>query len=223
MNKSRIWDLVIFDLDGTIVDTIYDLSAAVNYALESKGLAQRTLEECRARVGHGVRNLVWQCLPDHLQNDESLLDEVLSIFMNYYTSNIAVKSQPYPGIVDLLSKLSQAGVKLAVASNKFQEGTQTIVSSFFPDVEFVAVLGGTKELPLKPEPAIIYKIFEMSGVDASRSVMVGDSSTDMKTALAAGIHSIAVTWGFKPDGAVSLADAIARDARELEALLLDKK
>ena len=222
MNSNRKWDLVIFDLDGTIVDTIYDLAAAVNYALSSKNLPGRSLEECRARVGHGVRNLVWQAMPEECQDDEALLDDLLQVFMNYYTANIAEKSQPYPGVIDLLKSLNAAAVKIAVASNKFQEGTQAIVSTFFPDVEFCAVLGGTKELPLKPDPAIVHKIFDMSGVDASRAVMVGDSSTDMKTASAAGIPSIAVSWGFKPDGAVPLADAVAHTAEELCALLLDK-
>lgn len=222
MITDRKWDLVIFDLDGTIVDTIYDLAAAVNYALASRNLPCRSLEECRDRVGHGVRNLVWQAMPEDCQSDEALLDELLQVFMSYYTAHIAVKSQPYPGVVDLLKSLRAAGVRLAVASNKFQEGTQTIVSTFFPDVEFCAVLGGTKELPLKPDPAIVRKIFDLSGVDASRAVMVGDSSTDMKTAAAASIPSIAVTWGFKPDGAVPLADAVAHDAEELRALLLDK-
>ena len=135
--------LILFDLDGTLLDTLEDLSAAANHALELRGLPLHTPDEYRRMVGHGVRNLVKQALPPG--TDDALVDGALADFKAYYSAHIDVHTRPYPGIPELLEELSAAGLQLAVVSNKFQEGTEHLIRHFFPGVPFAAILG----LPLR--------------------------------------------------------------------------
>lgn len=185
--------LIIFDLDGTLLDTLEDLSAAVNHALEQRGLPLHTVEEYRHMVGHGVRNLVQQALPPDLA---SLVDEVLADFKSYYQAHINVHTRPYPGIPELLLALNEAGVKLAVASNKFQEGAEYLIRRFFPGIPFVAILGNRPGYPLKPDPEIVQEILRLADVAPEDALLVGDSPTDMRTAANGGIEALAVTWGY---------------------------
>ena len=185
--------LIIFDLDGTLLDTLEDLSAAVNHALELRGLPLHTVEEYRHMVGHGVRNLVQQALPP---DRASLVDEALADFKSYYQAHIDVHTRPYPGIPELLSALNEAGVKLAVASNKFQEGAEYLIRRFFPGIPFVAILGNRPGYPLKPDPEIVQEILRQSDVAPEDALLVGDSPTDMRTAANGGIEALAVTWGY---------------------------
>lgn len=212
--------LVIFDLDGTLVDTIADLGTAVNVALEMRNLPLHTLEEYRKMVGNGVRKLVQRAMPEQLQGDEKLLDALLADFMSYYIEHIDDKSAPYPGVPELLAELAAAGFKLAVASNKFQSGAEKIVGRLFPQVPFVAVCGGGDGRPLKPDPAVIRLICDAAGEPLEQAVLVGDSGTDMATARAAGIPAFAVTWGFRPEDARKAADRIADTAAELREILI---
>ena len=216
------WDLAVFDLDGTLIDTIQDLGTAVDAAMAANSLPLHTLGEYRMMVGHGVKNLVRSAMPEELRTDEDLFGKCLASFFDYYTSHIAVHSRPYPGMRELLLDLRTAGTRIAVASNKFQEGTQTLIATFFPDVEFAAVLGGRDDLPLKPDAAVVEYVREKSGVSApdAKVVMVGDSATDIRTAANAGVDSIAVSWGFRPREELLAAGAIADDAAQLAALLL---
>ena len=215
------WDLAVFDLDGTLIDTIQDLGTAVDAAMAANSLPLHTLGEYRMMVGHGVKNLVRTAMPERCREDEALFESCLAAFFTYYTAHITVHSRPYPGIHGLLLDLRSAGIRIAVASNKFQEGTQTLISTFFPDVEFAAVLGGRDDLPLKPDAAVIDLAREMAGAGpGSRVVMVGDSATDIRTAANAGVDSIAVSWGFRPREELLAAGAIADDAEQLAALLL---
>lgn len=216
------YKLVIFDLDGTLVDTIADLGTAVNVALEKKGLPLHTLEEYRVMVGNGVRKLVQRAMPAAMQADEALLDALLADFMSYYIEHINDRSVPYPGIPELLADLDAAGVKLAVASNKFQSGAEKLVGRLFPQVSFVAVCGGGQGRPLKPDPAVIRQICEAAGEPLGRTALVGDSGTDMATAAAAGIPAIAVTWGFRPEDARVAADRVAETAAELREILISR-
>ena len=132
---------------------------------------------------------------------------------SYYVANIDVQTRPYPGIQALLSKLQGKGLKLAVASNKFQEGAEKLVKEFFPDMRFVAVLGNSPELPLKPDAAVVQLVLDKAGVSREEAVFVGDSATDMKTAANGGVRSIGVSWGFRPrtdleqSGAMDIADS----------------
>ena len=176
----------------------------MNHALELRSLPLHSVSEYRGMVGHGVRNLVKQALEASLEAkgaeapDDSLIDAALSDFKAYYTSHIDVHSRPYPGIQALLGNLDAAGVKMAVASNKFQTGTEFRIREFFPEIPFVAILGNLEGYPLKPDPEIVAEVLRASGVNAGDAVMVGDSGTDMRTAANGGIAGIAVGWGYRP-------------------------
>ncbi len=182
---------LVFDLDGTLLDTIADLGEAVNYALEKRGFPPHTLAEYRGMVGNGVRKLVERACP------WNLLDECLADFMAYYESHIDVHTAPYAGMPELLQELSSAGVALAVASNKFQSGAEYLVRKLFPGIPFVAILGNREGFPLKPDPAIVETVLKQAGVAKADAALIGDSATDMKTAANAGIPGIAVAWGYQ--------------------------
>lgn len=214
------YELAIFDLDGTLVDTIDDLGAAVNHALSLKGLPLHGREEYRMMVGNGVRKLVLRAMPEELKEDSALLDSLLADFIAFYSEHLDLRSRPYPGIPELLAGLQAAGMRLAVASNKFQAGTDKIIRRFFPGIDFRAVAGGRDGVPLKPDPTVVRDIMEAAGVPAERTAMVGDSATDMLTAKAAGICGIAVSWGFRPSEAAAECSFRAATAAELGSLLL---
>lgn len=211
----RSKNLVIFDLDGTLIDTIGDLSAAVEHALAENGFPGHSVEEYRAMVGHGIRNLVTRALPEG--ESEEVVDTVLAGFVDYYTAHIDVLSRPYPGIHDMLKGLAGSGISLAVASNKFQAGTEMLMRRFFPDIPFAKILGNAPGLPLKPDAAVVRLAIEAAGSD--RAVMVGDSATDIKTARNAGIPAIAVSWGFRPKSDLEAADAIAETIPQLSGFI----
>lgn len=219
---------LVFDLDGTLLDTIADLGEAVNFALGKRGLPLHSLEEYCSMVGNGVRKLVERALPvissdsspvisSERSGSRNLLDACLADFMSYYESHIDVHTKPYPGMPELLHALSDAGVALAVASNKFQSGAEYLVRKLFPGIPFVAVLGNREGFPLKPDPAIVETVLEKAGVDRSAAALVGDSATDMKTAANAGVPGIAVAWGYQD---MSGYPVVARNVADLRALLL---
>lgn len=208
------YKLVIFDLDGTLLDTLEDLGTAVNYALKSKGFPLHTKEEYRLMVGHGVRNLVTRALPEDRRSEEQI-DESLAAFKSYYTTHIDVYTQPYPGMTELVAKLDAAAVKLAVASNKFQSGTEYLVRRFFGGTPFVAILGNREGFPLKPDPEIVAEVLRKANTTREQAVMVGDSPTDMKTAANGGIRGIAVNWGYRD----MTGESTVSSAEELLTLL----
>lgn len=211
--------LAVFDLDGTLLNTIQDLGEAVNHALSLRGLPLHTVPEYELMVGNGVRKLVERAMPEDLSQDAAAVDGMLADFMDYYCSHIDDHTKPYPGTEALVSKLSASGMLLAVASNKFQSGARQLVSRFFPGISFVRVMGGADGVPLKPDPAVLLEIISEAGLTAAETVMVGDSGTDVNTARAAGVDSIGVSWGFRPDAA-KLADRYVTDVQTLESYLL---
>ena len=156
------YKVVLFDLDGTLLDTLEDLATAVNYTLSLRGFPLHTLGEYRLMVGHGVRNLVALALPEDLRED-ALIDTCLAEFKAYYTAHIDVHTHPFPGMQELLRTLHGQGVGLAVASNKFQSGTEYLIRRFFGDVPFVAVLGNREGFPLKPDPKIVGEVLRRAG------------------------------------------------------------
>lgn len=189
--------LVIFDLDGTLLNTIEDLAEAVNHVLDLRGFLLHTVEEYRKMVGHGIRNLIRQALPPTLKVDDAYVESCVADFKAYYSVHIDVHTRPYPGMVALLKELYFQGIKLAVASNKFQEGTEHLIHEFFPNIPFVAILGNREGFPLKPAPEVVEEILANAGVSKEDAVMVGDSPTDMLTAANGGIDAIAVSWGYR--------------------------
>ena len=214
-----VYSLVLFDLDGTLLDTLDDLGQAVNHALGKRGLPLHDRPFYRMKVGHGIRDLVTKSLPETRWDDEALVEECLADFKAYYTSHIDVHTLPYPGMPQLLSALAQKGVAIAVVSNKFQEGTERLVRKFFSDIRFAAILGNRPDAPLKPDPRIVEEALTASGVPKEAAVLVGDSGTDMQTAANGGIAAIAVDWGYRPmAGTPGLT--VAETVQDLEKLLL---
>ncbi len=191
------YDIVIFDLDGTLLNTIGDLAASVDYVMRSRNLPEHTDAEYRQMVGGGIKRLVERALPEHLSKDEAYVDECVTQFRRYYVDNIDRHTVPYDGMHELLRDLQRQGVKLAVASNKFQHGTDRLVSKFFSDIDFVAIEGNREGAPLKPDPQIVTGILERTAIAKERAVMIGDSGIDIRTASAAGIDSVGVAWGFR--------------------------
>ena len=191
------YDIVIFDLDGTLLNTIGDLAASVDYVMRSRNLPEHTDAEYRQMVGGGIKRLVERALPEALAANEEYVDECVAQFRRYYVDNIDRHTVPYEGMCELLADLQRSGVKLAVASNKFQHGTDRLVSKFFSDINFVAVEGNREGAPLKPDPQIVTGILSRAGIAPERAVMIGDSGIDIRTAQAAGIDAIGVAWGFR--------------------------
>lgn len=216
------YSLIIFDLDGTLLNTIGDLAASVDYVMRSRNLPLHTDSEYRQMVGGGIRRLVQRALPEELAKDDAYVDDCVAQFRRYYVDNIDCHTRPYEGMCELLRELVSRGARVAVASNKFQHGTERLVAKFFGDVEFVAVEGNREGAPLKPDPQVVDNIIAKSGVDRSQVVMVGDSGIDIATARAAGIDSIGVAWGFRYAEELYEAGAtnVVAQIDELRALLL---
>lgn len=216
------YDLVIFDLDGTLLNTIGDLAASVDYVMRSRNLPEHSDAEYRNMVGGGIKRLVERALPTHLAEDESYVEECVTQFRRYYVDNIDRHTHPYEGMRELLAELRQRGVAVAVASNKFQHGTERLIGKFFGDIEFVAVEGNREGEPLKPDPRIVDKIIDIAGTKRERTVMVGDSGIDIRTAAAADIASIGVAWGFRFADELYAAGAttVVTKTEELRTLLL---
>ena len=315
--------LILWDLDGTLIDTLEDLAAAVNHALELRGLPLHSVADYRKMVGHGVRNLVKQALeaslketPDLVGGDggvvggdgsvaaddgqqlrasglrwlkeigfsgtapknnfiqplgeqvlpeegqqlrasglrwqeeqllpDAYIDAALADFKEYYSAHIDVHTRPYPGMQELLTELQARGVKMAVASNKFQEGTEHLIREFFPDIQFVAILGNRPGYPLKPDPEIVREVLAQAagagvedqghkaagtgaegqghkdagaaGIGPEDAIMVGDSPTDMRTAANGGIDAVAVSWGYRTEEELA-GNQIAHSIEELRRLL----
>ena len=189
--------LVIFDLDGTLLNTIADLAAATNQAWRHFGYPTHETEAYRFFVGNGINKLFERALPDGERTEENIL-KIRSRFVPYYDEHNADLSRPYPGIPELLSTLQQQEIRMAVASNKYQAATRKLISHYFPEINFVEVLGQREGIPAKPDPSIVYDIMRKAEVKNEEVLYVGDSNVDMQTAHHAGVTAIGVAWGFRP-------------------------
>ena len=189
--------LIIFDLDGTLLDTREDIADACNYALRMCGHPERDLTEYNMLVGRGIYNLFRGALPPESRSDESVL-EMKSHFVPYYNSHICDKTEPYPGIIEMLDILAKEGITLAIASNKYQEGTEILVKKLLNRYGFIRILGQRDNKPIKPDSEIINEIMSaVPGIKAEEVIYCGDSDVDMQTGINAGIKTIGATWGFR--------------------------
>ena len=188
--------LAIFDLDGTLLDTIGDLAEACNHMLALRGLGSHTREEYAKMVGNGILNLVKRALPEELRTPE-YVGAAREDFLAYYTANIDRYTVPYEGIREVLHTLQESGWEMAVASNKFDEGTKQLVARIFPEVDFKAIYGNREGFPLKPDKALLDIIMEECGASIETTTMIGDSGVDMQTAKNAGVRSVGCSWGFR--------------------------
>ena len=189
--------LVIFDLDGTILNTIADLAQATNQALKSLKYPTHPVDSYRFFVGNGINKLFERALPEGEKSMENVL-KVRSLFIPYYNEHNADFSQPYPGICKLLACLKEKGLSIAVASNKYQEATEKLVAHYFPEIPFVAVLGQREGIPTKPDPTIVKDILKITDFGLEDVLYVGDSNVDMQTAQNARVTAVGVSWGFRP-------------------------
>lgn len=205
--------LAIFDLDGTLLDTIEDLATACNHALKQCGHPVHPVGQYRMMVGNGIWNLFLRALPEECRTESEAM-RMRSFFIPYYDAHKCDFTRPYEGITEMLKLLSDNGIYLAVASNKYQDGTEKLVGRFFGGIPFAAILGQREGFPLKPDPAIVAEAMEKAGVcQRDEVIYIGDSDVDMKTGSNAGVRTIGVTWGFRtPEelvsaGAWKLADS----------------
>lgn len=204
-------NLAIFDLDGTLLDTIGDLAVACDYMLALRELPSHTIEEYRAMVGNGIMRLVERALPEELRTKEYVA-EARRDFLEYYFDHIDIHTRPYEGVHTVLRTLQERGWRLAVASNKFDVGTKRLVAKFFPDIHFTSVYGNREGFPLKPDKALLDIIIEECNSTPEQCYMVGDSGVDMECARNAGTHSVGCSWGFRSreelvaSGAEKIAD-----------------
>jgi phosphoglycolate phosphatase len=184
----------IFDLDGTLLDTLNDLHASCNYALRTHGMPERSLEEVRQFVGNGVKKLMERAIPDGLENP--LFEETLQTFRQHYLLHNLDTTLPYPGIMEMLQQLKAQGKRIAVVSNKFYAATQDLCKHFFGDTIQVAI-GESEDIKKKPAPDTVLEALRQLQVTRQDAVYVGDSEVDVETARNSGIPCISVLWGFR--------------------------
>ena len=217
--------LCIFDLDGTLADTLASIAYFGNEALRALGAAEIPTEEYRRFIGNGADRLMRRMAAFRFgEYNEALIARLRKRYDAVYAEKPAYLVAPYPGIVELLKALQKAGLLLAVNSNKPDDMTNAVVAQVFPDVPFACVLGQREDLPRKPDPAAVYEILRSLGVSKEECVYIGDSEVDLATAKNAKIAAISATWGFRSRealleaGAQLLADSPAQIPKLLETL-----
>ena len=189
---------VLFDLDGTLVNSLYDLADSTNYALESMGFPTHETDKYRYFVGDGMPKLIERVLPEDKFTEE-IHKECLRVFMAHYREHYVDKTRIYDGIEALLKKLKEKGLKLAVISNKQQQMAETVVSKLFGEDVFNIVCGKQEGYPAKPDPTLTLKIISDLGVKPEECVLIGDSGMDAAAAVNAGCTGIGVLWGFREE------------------------
>ncbi|MCM1107328.1 MAG: HAD family hydrolase [Blautia sp.] len=215
--ESRQQQAVIFDLDGTLMDTLKDLTEAVNAALATKELLPCTMEQVRQYVGNGIRNLMQQAVPGG--EDYPGFEEIFAFFKEYYNAHCLDNTEPYPNILNLLAELRERQMPVAVVSNKVDSAVKELCDHFFSDYVTVAI-GEMEGIRRKPAPDMVEKALEELGVPKENTVYVGDSEVDLETAERAGLRCISVTWGFKSRAFLAEKGAKTLVVRPLELLYL---
>ena len=187
-------DNFIFDLDGTLLNTLNDLAASTNYALRSAGMPEHSVEDVRRFVGNGVKKLMERAIPNGLDNPK--FDETYATFRRHYLEHSLDTTKPYEGIPEVLAELKRRGKKLAIVSNKFYAATQELAKHFFPETIQVAI-GERENIHKKPAPDTVLEAMRQLGVGKEGSIYIGDSDVDIDTAKNVGIPCISVLWGFR--------------------------
>lgn len=190
------YSTVIFDLDGTLLNTLDDIVDSVNIMLEKEGYPPRTREDVREFIGNGARNLIRRALPEDVSEEE--IARCLGIYKEIYLENMLRKTSPYEGIDETLKMLKKLGVKIGVVSNKPHDATKEMCRFYFPSILDV-VIGDNPERKKKPAPDNIFEILKLLGSDKAETLYIGDSDVDMETAKNAGLDSAGVTWGYRSE------------------------
>ena len=217
-----MYQTVIFDLDGTLLNTLEDLADAGNWVCRRNGWPEHSLEEYRTMVGHGLSNLVQRFSPEGCRSP-LLLVNTLAQFSQYYGAHNMDKTLPYPRMPELAGTLRDRGLQLAVYSNKADDFSRQIVEHFFPGV-FALVRGKVRGVPVKPDPAGVRQVLAELGADPARTLFVGDSSVDVETAHNAALPVCGVTWGFRSRESLETAgaDFLADTPEQLAAVILGR-
>jgi len=223
--------LIIFDLDGTLLNTIDDLADSTNHVLQQNGFSTHDIEVYKYFVGDGAAMLVRRALPQ--ETPEATFTKVLNDFMSYYEIHKADKTAPYPGIIETLEQLQEKGVLLTVATNKPHELLPDLMAYYFSTIKWSAVFGNRKDVPIKPHPQIVYDILaacrdractvstNIPNIQKNNVLYIGDTAIDMQTAQNAGITKVGVLWGFRPKAELEQAhaDFIIKHPQELISLI----
>lgn len=188
------YNTIIFDLDGTLLNTIVDIKDSVNYALDKCGFPKRSLDEINSFVGNGTDDLIKKAVPSNTTKDE--LSNCTQIYRKHYKNNMDNKTTPYDGILEMITKLKDDGYKLAVVSNKFDSAVKTLCKKYFFDFLEVAI-GESSSVKRKPAPDTVFEAMKELDSKKEDCVYVGDSDVDVNTAHNAGIECIGVSWGFR--------------------------
>ena len=188
--------LVIFDLDGTLLNTLQDLAECTNVVLRRHGFLEHHEDAYRYFVGNGIPTLIERALPDSFRTPE-IIAQVLEDFMPYYNLHKADKTAPYTGIVELLETLQQRNIAIAVASNKTHSAMAPLLAHYFPTIKFAAFFGNRPQIPIKPHPQVVEDVLAQTGISKLETLYVGDTAVDMETAANAGLRKIGVLWGFR--------------------------
>lgn len=214
--------LFIFDLDGTLLDTVADLGNSCNHVFTEAGFPTHPIDAYYKFVGNGIAKLIERALPADEATAENI-EKLLPPFRAYYNLHMADDTKPYRGVCELLAELQQKGVAIAVASNKYQAATENLVKKYFPEINFVAVFGQRDNVPVKPDPAIVRDIQQAAGIeDTAEIIYIGDSLVDLDTAKNSNVEFVAVTWGFCPRESLAENNPahIADTIEELRAVLI---
>jgi phosphoglycolate phosphatase len=187
---------IIFDMDGTLLDTLSDIAATMNLVLRSYGWPEHEINEYRTLVGEGIENLVSRSIPPGNRQDD-LISSLVIEYRKYYAGHWADQTEVYPGINELISELDKRKISMSILSNKSDVFTKKMAESFFPKTRFAAVIGSMPGKPNKPDPTSAAAIADIAGVRPAKMIFLGDSSIDMKTAAAAGMCPVGVLWGFR--------------------------
>lgn len=196
MQKQPI-KAILFDLDGTLADTIRDIGGAVNRVLRAHGFAEHPVEAYKIMVGNGFAMLMKRALPPKVAEDEKLFAALTEEASDEYSRNAFATTEPFPGMRALLGELEKRGISIAVLSNKPDGLTRLIIEAIFPDAKFMEVRGDKPGRPRKPDPTAALEIADLSGIPPGQWAFVGDSGVDMETARASGMLPIGVSWGYR--------------------------
>ena len=189
--------LIIFDLDGTLLDTIADLANSVNFALNNHNFPTHSIDKYNFFIGNGLNKLLERALPVEHQNANTV--SMLKVdFIEHYYVHAEERTRPYPGVTKLIENLYNDGYKLAIASNKIHQPTVSLAKRFFPKISFIAVFGQREGHDVKPNPGILEEIIEMAGVTKAEVLYIGDSGVDVATAKNTNVDFVGVLWGFRP-------------------------
>ena len=215
------YKLAVFDMDGTILNTLEDLADSTNYALKANGLPERTIDEVRRFVGNGIRLLIERAVPT--DTDKELTDKVFDTFKEYYKTHCAVKTRPYDGIKDVLLELRKAGCLTAVVSNKADFAVQDLCKVYFDNL-FDFAIGEREGIKKKPAPDSVFEVLSKLNVEKDNAVYIGDSDVDFATSVNAGMDVIMVGWGFRDEEFLREKGAkrIIKQPSEIHDIILEK-